>query len=254
MLKTNKTDDDDMLESNPLGGLYSLEKHLRIMGELISLRRMTGSPALIIVGWSPPMVIPAGVYPDNVHDYLENLVRPVFFLSEASSRISCIRCVYEIYDYWRPRKQRSINERISIRETLRSARESFSTQHNRWRSRMIKNTGYCSCCGTAEDLELAHITPVEEFFYKYGRRRILRHPTLKHRGIELSYRDDNLLLLCRTCHDAQTLGWGIWHAHENPETFLELMHRRHRVLDMFEEIIGKRGWRSAEDLQQTRLF
>lgn len=126
----------------------------------------------------------------------------------------------------------------------------------------------CRLCGRMTRLEMAHITPAIEF-WSYDRAG----------GLERSYRDDNLVTLCAWCHRChdrpgevpeptrlQVLRDERW-CHilgGSPNAlvdrfserigWLEEEHRakvhatRKRVVDLFEDTIRARGWRTAVDL------
>lgn len=217
---------------------------------------LSDSPGLIIGKESPVVYVPGGLGPEQEAAYFGDVIRAVYFTSKYASEMKCTECLVGVYRYWGGgrKRTRSIGDRAGNMTRLGEYRRSFSTEHNRWRRKFMGASGRCASCGSAENLELAHITGVEDFFYRYGKKRTLRYPFLKYKGVETSYRRDNLILLCSECHDAQTLGWSLWYALERPKEFLELMHRRHRVLGIFEGIIEKRGWRTAEDLFQAKLF
>lgn len=228
-------------------GLHCLLKDVNLF------RSVSDSPIFIMSKGSPAFYMPSGI---SVSEYIERSRAPVLFAALRSSAFSCPRCVIELYRHWEQKDQRSVTmkDHIGDGERLQRTRKKFSSSHNRWRKKFLKNSGTCVSCGAAEELELAHITPVEEFFYSYRKGRRLRHPSAKYLGVELSYREDNLRILCRRCHDAQTMNWGLYFAVEKPGEFVEMIHRKHTVMDIFESVIKKRGWRSAEDLQQTKLF
>lgn len=228
-----------------------------VLREIMSFRPARKTPGILMLKGSPTLLLTSPV--GNADSDTGRLMNSyAFFFSAINGRyIRCGRCLLELQSYWslEGRSYPTIRDAIGDSDMLRQARMRFSSAHNRWRKKFMKEAeGKCRICGDGEKLELAHITGVEDFFYRYGRERSLRFPGARNLGVEHSYREDNLVVLCRRCHDAQTLGWSIQSALEDPSGFGDLMHRRHHVMDLFEAVIEKRGWRTADDLFQARLF
>ncbi len=76
--------------------------------------------------------------------------------------------------------------------------ERKSRKQLEWKPRILLRDAYrCRWCGidmTGEPLELAHVTDCKDFY-------LARH---KLEDLDASYSDDNLVILCHTCHKAQT--------------------------------------------------
>lgn len=68
----------------------------------------------------------------------------------------------------------------------------------KWKPRILQRDGYaCRWCHKSqqeEQLELAHVTDCKDFY-------LVRH---RLEDLDLSYSEDNLVILCHTCHKAQT--------------------------------------------------
>jgi hypothetical protein len=120
----------------------------------------------------------------------------------------------------------------------------------------------CRACGAAGELQVAHITSLRAFCFQLGWNAA---------SVAASYRLDNVLLLCKPCHGAQTLGanridwtaatlakasrdsfewncaanrfgrWGIKCAEDAHQ-------RRRDVVSLFGKLQRRRGWLSAIDL------
>ncbi len=87
--------------------------------------------------------------------------------------------------------------RILKAERSKVYRERKAVLQGEWRTRIFERDAFkCRACGdrgTAEDLNLAHVTPARAFiWWDKGLQ-----------GLDLSYREDNLLTLCGTCHRLQ---------------------------------------------------
>ncbi len=213
------------------------------------------SPGIVLLN-GPVIYIPERSKNGDYSKLLAFLSKPLVFTASHGRLLTCARCISDIHHTWTGSQEggRSMKDHIGDADLLRKARAAFSYRHNKWRkSFMDRVEGKCEICGSDSGLELAHVTGVEEFFYTYHRGRRLRFPGMKYLGVEKSYRDDNLLMLCSRCHDAQTMNWSPVSAMEQPCLYLDLLHRRHQVLDRFEAIIQKRGWSSADDLTQAKL-
>jgi len=104
-----------------------------------------------------------------------------------------------------------------------------------WRPIIFKRDGFrCVNCGETKNCNTAHITPCFDFVKKYDKK-----------GIEMSFREDNLVTLCKECHiDAQ---------HAMLKGFNisgEMKERARKVFKLFEEKITERGWRTLIDLNK----
>ena len=240
-------------------GGKDLHQNMRVYlyRDLLRFRTCSDSPAIIVNKASIPAYLPLSLQPGRVSSYIDEISEALYFLSFHASKVGCPECFSNLFSFWNPGRTgvRTMKDHVGDPEKLQKMRGLFSSGHNRWRKRFLESFGsQCRACGEGDGLELAHITPVEDFFYRYRKGRRLRYPGAKYLGVEYSYRGDNLVILCARCHDAQTMYWGIHTALEEPVMFLEKFHRRHKVLGLFEEIIEQRGWRSAEDLYQKKLF
>lgn len=247
-----------LLELTEIEHSTSEKVSLRLMRDALKFLINTHSPCLIIGHDTPVFYVPKEKGRTELIPYVHNIsASAIYFASLKSRKLNCPRCIVELYSSWKSETNRSlrITDYVGDTEKLQKTRKAFSTAHNRWRRKLLKSSGgRCSVCGDKNDPELAHITPVEDFFYLYRKGRRLRYPTARYLGVEHSYREDNLTILCRRCHDAQTMSWGPVYAIADPDNYMELLHRKHEVTDLFESVIRKRNWSSADDLQQRRLF
>lgn len=229
----------------------------RLYRDVKRFRTVTSSPLVLSGGKLVTFYQPHMQASGKLDEYMKSVSSSLYFSILHGTLLECPKCLVSIYGFWEADHEgsRIMKDHVGNLDRLQKMRKAFSSVHNRWRKDFLKSSGSrCKVCGHAEDLELAHITPVEDFFYMYRKGRRLRHPSAKYLGVEFSYRNDNLMILCTRCHDAQTMKWPLFYAIEDPEKFLDLLHRRHEVLDLFEEIMEKRGWRTAEDLHQQKLF
>lgn len=227
-----------------------------LLMDIISTRRMNSSPALLMSETHSAVYVPHDGGLDESFQFIKNLRQASYFLILYSYRFQCVECLITVQDILTPREERlvTIKDKTGFSRSLQNYRKAYSSEHNKWRKRVMKSQGEsCGACGSENDLELAHITGVEDFYYRYGKSRKLRYPTARYKGVEYSYREDNLVMLCRKCHDAQTMSWGILAALFNPDDFLDLVHRKHRVDTVFSNKIKNRKWVEAEDLYQYRL-
>lgn len=235
-----------------------LEKgRVRLYRDILHIRNNSASPAIIINGSSNPVYLPNSFSLADYEEYADSVSEAIYFSTLHGNRVKCPRCLTTLFSFWENEQPgaRVMADHIGNQDRLQEMRKSFSSSHIKWRKKFLELDGRkCRACGSTKELELAHITSVEDFFYSYRKGRRLRFPMAKYLGVEHSYRDDNLVMLCSRCHDAQTMNWGIHQALENPVEFLEMLHRRHEVLGMFEKTIEKRGWRTAENLNQKTLF
>lgn len=86
---------------------------------------------------------------------------------------------------WRGRKGRSAFDPDLVRILKSKAK-------TRWRQRIfLRDGGRCLACGATSSLELAHVTPTRDFLDEGSDASI---------AVQASYRNDNLLTLCRACH------------------------------------------------------
>ncbi len=256
--ESQRGDEENIMSSihSEIRNVIESEKAERSFRDVLKFMGLSNSPGIIFGANKHILYLKRNAAAENLYEYLDEVSMAFYFSTLHGSMLNCVRCINEIFGEWSGNvgKGKIITDHVRDNDGLGKSRAAYASNHNRWRkSFLVQSKGQCSTCGTTSDLELAHITPVEDFFYNYHKGRRLRYPTLKFRGVEKSYRNDNLMVLCKRCHDAQTMSWGIEYALDNPEDFLELIHRRHIVLDAFEQIINQRGWRTAEDLHQQKL-
>ena len=93
----------------------------------------------------------------------------------------------------------------------------------------------CVICMATEHLHLAHITSVIAFVKALG----------EDVGMRASYRDDNLICLCSSCHMSY---------HKKPTIFIKGhrpardTERCRKVVILFNEIKKLRGWSNVQEL------
>jgi hypothetical protein len=126
----------------------------------------------------------------------------------------------------------------------------------------------CAACASRGELQVAHITSARAFCYSM----VWTQDTIR-----ASYRMDNLVLLCKPCHGAQTMGanriaWTAWQLRTaSPDSFEyrcalnrigkhgiescdEADRRRRAVASVFGKIQRRRGWLSAIDLVRGQTW
>ncbi|HKJ96680.1 MAG TPA: hypothetical protein VJ944_02930 [Thermoplasmataceae archaeon] len=235
----------------------SLTGRVNLLRNALKFKTVSGSPCIVYGHDHPILYIPADTVREDLPGYIGTVSKSLYFLAINGGKISCPKCLTILSSQFSSAQSgsRTVKDYVGDPELLQRTRHRYSSSHNRWRRNLLKSSGNsCSVCSDSENLELAHITSVEDFFYRYKKGRWLRYPNAKYLGVEYSYREDNLSILCRRCHDAQTASWDLLCALDEPDKFLEVIHRKHKVTDLFENIMERRGWRSAEDLFQSRLF
>ncbi len=100
-----------------------------------------------------------------------------------------------------------------------------SRLQSRWRPHILaRDKNRCRVCHSREDPEMAHITDCVAFSRAVGRKE----------GVTFSFRWDNLVTLCATCHEAS-------HAHRLDA---EGVGRRIKVDKFLERLRKLRGWHS----------
>lgn len=96
----------------------------------------------------------------------------------------------------------------------------------RWREDIFERDGFrCISCGSEDSLDLAHVTSVTAFV----------RATFVLEAMDYSYRDDNLVTLCRHCHDVQH------GSRRDPDTRRALWRLERRLKK-------ERGWSAVKDL------
>lgn len=95
----------------------------------------------------------------------------------------------------------------------------------RWRPHILaRDRNRCRCCGSKEDLEMAHLTDCVAFARAVGKKE----------GVTFSFRWDNLVTLCAVCH-------GLSHAHK---VHREEVEQRLAIQRFLESLRKLRGWTS----------
>lgn len=235
----------------------TLEMKIRSFRDAHRFYMFSRGPGIVISNRSVPVFIPDVSRSSGFDSFVHDQWRGIIFSALHGQSIGCVKCLMELFSQWRGETDRirSMPDLVRDSDQLGKSRKAFSSNHIKWRKNFLMERGSaCEICGDADTLELAHITSVEDFFYRYHKGRKLRYPSLKYLGVERSYRKDNLMILCTKCHDAQTMSWDILYALMRPAEFIDLLHRKHQVLDRFSSVMDRRGWQTAEDLYQSKLI
>lgn len=113
-------------------------------------------------------------------------------------------------------------------------------QLDAWRKRIFIRDGFqCVNCGNTKNLELAHITACITFTKNLK-------ASSEAKKIIKSFSDDNLLTLCKICHEAQ-------HKSEQGNADEETRAIARTVHDSFSKRIIERGWRTTHELCQNEI-
>lgn len=129
-------------------------------------------------------------------------------------------------------------------------------QQAKWRPRILKrDRKRCRACGEERHPEVAHVTAVNDFVAV----RVDRKNWNPDHVVASSYREDNLLVLCKWCHrsyDAPSVFWydddPLVEAAEGPSLLARtrgvLRKRRGLVRPVIDAIVQNRGWREPKDV------
>lgn len=112
----------------------------------------------------------------------------------------------------------------------------------------------CTDCTEGHGLQLAHITAVLIF------AEAVQPPDREtlEAAVRLSYRTDNLVLLCPSCHAAEGklhIGWRTSDAIENREEWaFQRICRSNLIADYYRCRVKERGWISPSQLPEVRAI
>jgi len=98
---------------------------------------------------------------------------------------------------------------------------------NKVRKKILKRDNYrCQACGFPLDLEVAHITDATLFVKYYGLED----------GLKESFREDNLVTLCKSCHRSYHMVQKGLHVND------EIFYRARKVYHLFAKKRYERGY------------